>query len=200
MATKELMNRIEEFEKEMERLTINLTEGRFGKLSFSQIWKQNEGVIFKLIELTNSIKESMFMLNPEKNRSIRETAESVLDPLNTFKMLYQKNVGLIDSKLAIENLDIAIKNGSVFVDKAKSIQINPSKTAQEILRLKEIYKSKEYLAAIGTPNKLLQEKLFNLTNSVKEMNLLFNDLGNIINTLKKQLNEIIEENKRSQFL
>ena len=70
----------------------------------------------------------------------------------------------------------------------------------EVVLQSEIYKTKEYLAAIGTPNKVLQVKLSNLANSVKEVNLTFNEFEKIIDVLKKQLNDIIEEGQRSHFL
>jgi hypothetical protein len=45
----------------------------------------------------------------------------------------------------------AIKEGSNFLDSAKEIKKNPSENILTVLRLKEVYDTKEYLSAVPVP-------------------------------------------------
>jgi hypothetical protein len=190
--------KINQFEEIIQKLTADTTNNLiFENLSYSEIWKHYETTIISLQREAKELKEFMLIFKPEKAKTIEDKINLLLQTLSKFReILSQKAVDKIDySNLSFEELRKVLVISSNLLDLAKEIKINPSKGISTIIRLKEVYDTKEYLSAIPIPE-VAYAKFINLK---KEIQILKQSSSNLEQDLKKfreLLNQVIEEISR----
>jgi len=146
--------RIEEFERVLQKVTTDITSGVvFERLPPMDLWKETEAYVTLLGDLAEGCREAMLILKPERAHVVEQRFKAVAQPLSVFKeILFQKtNDPLANSRLALEQLSRAIAGGSDFLILAKEIQESPSPTISEILMLKRVVEAMEPASAVETP-------------------------------------------------
>ncbi len=185
---------IDEFEKALQELTNDIADGTiFEDLSPTYIWRQTAALVTRLKNLSGDFKEPMLMMKPEKTSVIEKLFENSIQALNAFKeILFQETSDPdTNSKLAIEQLKKGTSECSEFLDLAKQIRDNPSPIIEEILKLREVYETKEYLATVQAP-RAFQERLNLLSENIDTLSASIVSLEKALETIKKQLSDVRE--------
>ena len=185
---------ISQFEELLQKITANITSGIVSeRLVPSDIWKKSEVDVTTLRNLAEQIKKSMLILKPEKASTIEKRSAALLQPLDKFKeMLFKKGEQASNSKMALEELRKAMIEGSSFLDLAKEIKNNPSEGIETILKLKEVYDSKEYLSAIPVPE-VTYVRFASLKNDIENLKLAVSSLEHSLSELRTNLDGVVEE-------
>jgi hypothetical protein len=157
-------------------------------------WEKIEPSILLLKELAENVKEVTLIMKPEKTAVIEQLFEATTQPLNTFKeILFQESEDpLINSRLALVDLRKAMTGGSEFLDLAKEIRDKPSPLIQDILLLKEVYATKEYLATVQAPE-TFQVRLNRLIEHMKALSTSLTSLESALDSVKECLGNFREE-------
>lgn len=186
---------ISQFEKLLQKITANMTNRvLLEKLSPEEVWKRSEGDVTSLQELTGKLKELMLTLKPEKAVNIETRALALSRPLDVFReTLFRKsNDPISDSVQALEELSRGVIEGSSFLDLSKEIKNNPSASIVEILKLKEVHDTKEYLSAIPVP-KVTYVRFRGLKKDIENLRLSISNLERSFEELKHNLSKIMED-------
>jgi uncharacterized coiled-coil protein SlyX len=163
------------------------------RLSTSEIKERFESDVTSLGSLAEQLKQFMLILKPEKAPTIKKRAVALLQSLGNFKeMLARKPEDLPNSKLALEELRRAVTEGSNLLDLAKEIKIAPSETIATVLKLKEIYDTKEYLSAIPVPE-AVHVRFTSLKKDIEKLKLSMSSLERSVSELRGNLDHIVEE-------
>ncbi len=183
-----------QFEEMLQKITTKITSGIISeRLAPSEIWKESEEDVTTLRNLTEQIKKSMLTMKPENSPTIEKRAAAVLGPLSKFKeTLFKKGEQMLNSKEALEELRGVVIEGSSFLDLAKEIKNNPSEVIMTILKLKEVYDSKEYLSAIPVPE-VTYIRLASLKNDIEKLKITISGLERSLSELRTNLNNVVEE-------
>jgi hypothetical protein len=136
-------------------------------------------------------------MKPEKNPVIKQFFKATIQPLNVFKeVLFRKTPDpLANSKLALEALRKAMNGGNNFLDLAKNIRDNPSPIIQEILKLREVYETKEYLGTVQAPG-AFQIRLNNLIDYVEVLSASLSNLEKALDAVKECINNFRENSQK----
>jgi len=186
---------ISRFEELLQKITSNITSGIiFEKLTPSELWEKSEADVMSLQSLAEQLKELMLVLKPERAPTIERRTKALLQPLNDFReMLFRRSDDLLaNSKLALEELRKAVMEGSNFLDLAKEIKGNPSESIAEVLKLKEVYDTKEYLSAIPVPE-AAYVRFVGLRRNMENLKLSISSIERILGELRKNLDHVAEE-------
>ncbi|MEM2969924.1 MAG: hypothetical protein QXI71_04915 [Candidatus Bathyarchaeia archaeon] len=186
--------KLSQFEEMLQKITTKITSGIISeRLAPSEIWRESEEDVTTLRNLTEQIKKSMLIMKPENSPTIEKRSVAVLGPLNKFKeTLFKKGEQSLNSKEALEELRGVVIEGSSFLDLAKEVKNNPSEGIMTILRLKEVYDSKEYLSAIPVPE-VTYIRLASLKNDIEKLKIAISGLEHSLNMLRTNLNNVVEE-------
>jgi len=160
----------------------------------SDLWNMFEADLTVLRDLAGHLKETMLFLNPEKVPTIEKCFRALTQPINAFKdILFQKSEEpLANSRLALEQLRKALVEGSDFLDFTKEMRKNPSVGISEILRLREIYKAKEYVSSVSIPE-TVYARFAGLRRNLESLKLRVSDLEQAIGELGKSIENVQEE-------
>ena len=198
MISEDFNLKINQFEEIVQKLTADTTSSViFENLSYSEIWKHYETTIISLQREAKELKEFMLILKPEKAKTIESKINLLLQTLSKFReILSQKAVDKIDSsKLSFEEIRKVIVISSNLLDLAKEIKIDPSKGISAIIRLKEVYDTKEYLSAIPIPE-VAYSKFINLKKEIQVLKQTSSNLEQDLRNFRELINQVIEEISR----
>jgi hypothetical protein len=185
---------INQFEELLQKISTNITSGTFSeRLAPSDVWKKSEADVTASRKLAEQMKKSMLVLKPEKAPTIEKRSTAFLQPLSIFKeMLTKKGEQAPNSAMAIEELRNAMTEGSSFLDLAKEVKNSPSEGIATVLKLKEVYDSKEYLSAIPVPE-VTYVRFASLKNDIENLKLTVSSLERSLNELRTNLDGVVEE-------
>jgi hypothetical protein len=107
-------------------------------------------------------------------------------------MLFKKGEQAPNSRIAFEELRKAMTEGSSFLDLAKEVKNSPSEGITTILKLKEVYDSKEYLSAIPVPE-VTYVRFASLKNDIENLKLTVSSLERSLSELRTNLDGVVEE-------
>jgi len=192
---------LSKFEELLQEISASTTSGVISeRMSPSDIWKKSEADVTTLRNLAEQIKKSMLILKPEKASTIEKLSATMLQSLSKFKeFLFQKGEQALNSKLALDELRRAMIEGSSLLDLAKEIKNNPSEGIVAILKLKEVYDSKEYLSAIPVPE-VTYVRFASLKNDIESLKLAVTNLERQLSELRTNLDSVVEEISKFRVL
>jgi len=190
-----------QFEEMLQKITSNITSGIISeRLAPSEIWKESEEDVTTLRTLGEQIKKSMLVLKPEKAATIEKRSAALLQPLSKFKeTLFKKGEQALNSKQALEELRGTVIEGSSFLDLAKEVKNSPSEGIATILKLKEVYDSKEYLSAIPVPE-VTYVRLASLKKNIEKLKLAVSGLEHSLSELRTNLDTVVKEISKYRVL
>ncbi len=198
MVFEDFASNISQFEELLQKITASMTTGLvFEKLPPVELWKRSEADVTGLQSLAGHLRELMLTLKPEKAPTIRRRTQALLQPLNSFRetLFRRSDDPLASSKLAIEELRKAVVEGSNLLELAKEIHEKPSESISAVLRLKEVYDSKEYLSAIPVPE-ATYARFAGLRKNIENLKLSVASLERALEELRKSLDSVSEEISR----
>jgi len=187
MIHQEYNQQIDEFERVLQKVAIDISSDNISEsLSPKDLWSKAETSVTIIKELAYNFKESMLIMKPEKNPVIKQLFKATIQPLTAFKeVLFRKTENpLANSKLALEQLRKSMEGGNSFLDLAKEIRDNPSPGIQEILKLREVYETKEYLGTVQAPG-AFQVRLNNLIDYVEVLSASLSNLERALDAVKE---------------
>jgi hypothetical protein len=192
---------ISKFEELLQEISASTTSGVISeRLPPSDIWKKSEADVTTLRNLAEQIKKSMLILKPEKASTIEKRSATLLQSLSKFKeLLFKKGEQVPNPKLALDELRRAMIEGSSLIDLAKEIKNNPSEGIVAILKLKEVYDSKEYLSAIPVPE-VTYVRFASLKNDIESLKLAVSNLEHQLSELRTNLDSVVEEISKFRVL
>jgi hypothetical protein len=192
---------ISKFEELLQEISASTTSGVISeRLPPSDIWKKSEADVTTLRNLAEQIKKSMLILKPEKASTIEKRSATLLQSLSKFKeLLFKKGEQVPNPKLALDELRRAMIEGSSLIDLAKEIKNNPSEGIVAILKLKEVYDSKEYLSAIPVPE-VTYVRFASLKNDIESLKLAVTNLEHQLSELRTNLDSVVEEISKFRVL
>ncbi len=192
---------ISKFEELLQEISASTTSGVISeRLSPSDIWKKSEADVTTLRNLAEQIKKSMLVLKPEKASTTEKRSATLLQSLNKFKeLLFKRGEQAPNPKLALDELRRAMIEGSSLLDLAKEIKSNPSEGIAAILKLKEVYDSKEYLSAIPVPE-VTYVRFASLKNDIESLRLSVVNLERSLSELRTNLDSVVEELSKFRVL
>jgi hypothetical protein len=192
---------ISKFEELLQEISASATSGVISeRLSPSDIWKKSEADVTTLWNLAEQIKKSMLVLKPEKASTTEKRSATLLQSLSKFKeLLFKKGEQVPNPKLALDELRRAMIEGSSLLDMAKEIKNSPSEGIAAILKLKEVYDSKEYLSAIPVPE-VTYVRFASLKNDIESLKLAVTNLERQLSELRTNLDNVVEEISKFRVL
>jgi hypothetical protein len=192
---------LSKFEELLQEISASTTSGVISeRLTPSDIWKKSEADVTTLRNLAEQIKKSMLVLKPEKASTIEKRSVTLLQSLSKFKeLLFKKGEQVPNPKLALDELRRAMIEGSSLLELAKEIKNNPSEGIVAILKLKEVYDSKEYLSAIPVPE-VTYVRFASLKNDIESLKLAVTNLERQLSELRMNLDSVVEEISKFRVL
>jgi len=192
---------LSKFEELLQEISASTTSGVISeRLTPSDIWKKSEADVTTLRNLAEQIKKSMLILKPEKASTTEKRSATLLQSLSKFKeLLFKKGEQVPNPKLALDELRRAMIEGSSLLDLAKEIKNSPSEGIVAILKLKEVYDSKEYLSAIPVPE-VTYVRFASLKNDIESLKLAVTNLERQLSELRTNLDSVVEEISKFRVL
>lgn len=185
---------ISKFEELLQEISASTTSGVISeRLPPSEIWKKSEPDVTALRSLAEQVKKSMLVLKPEKAASIEKRSATLTHSLNRFKeLLFRKGEQAPNPKLALDELRKAMTEGASLLDLAKEIKGSPSEGIAAILKLKEVYDSKEYLSAIPVPE-VTYVRFASLKTEIEGLKRSVANLERSLSELRTNLDGVVDE-------
>ncbi len=186
---------LSQFEELLQKITTSITGGIvLEKQAPAEIWKKLETDVTAFQNLAAQLSELMLILKPERAPTIKMQTQRLMQPLQSCgEILFRKSGDIIaDSKLALEELRRAVVEATDFLKLAKEIEEAPSETILSILRLKEVYDSKEFLSAIAIPE-ATHLRLRELRKVIERLGLSVSNLEKVLGELRISLNQVVNE-------
>ena len=187
--------RISEFEKLLQKMATEITSGViFERLLPMDLWRKAEESVTTLRSLTERLTESMLVLKPEMTPTIERRFRAVLQPLDEFKeILFRKSDNPMEnSRLALEQLRKAVMGASDLLQLAKGIRGDPSRGIMEVIRLKEVSKTKEYLASIPVPE-VIHLRFINLRKQLENLRFHMSNLERALGETRMHIAMVQDE-------
>jgi len=198
MIREDYSQQIDEFERVLQSVATDIA-GRavFERLPPKELWSKAEGHVTTLKNLSEAFRETMLTLKPEKTPVIEQRLEAFSQPLNAFKeILFQETAQVAaNSRLALEQLRKAVAGGSDLLVLAKEIRDSPSQAIEAILKLREVYDAKEYLAAVRAPA-TFRTRLTKLTRHMETLEAAMKNLEKALDEVKERLSVVQEESRK----
>lgn len=132
-------DRIDEVEKTIKEMAIDITTGTFvDKLSPEQMWESMEDRVKLVGDLVNELREYLYMLKPERVPSIQRYVTGINERLSLFEETLRGDEGSTqdDSKESVEELRQALVDITEFISFCRLVKTEPSETINEILVLR----------------------------------------------------------------
>lgn len=166
----------------------------FERVKPEDLWSKAETPVTMLEDMAENFKESLLVLKPERAPEIERLFAAVNQPLTAFKeTLFQEATDPVaNTRNALEHLRKAMVSGYDFLILAKEINEHPSPAIQEILKLKEVYEAKEYIATVQVPE-TIHTRLTGLNQRVEALSSSLSNLEKVLDTVKENLNSLREE-------
>lgn len=195
MISQDYSRQIDEFERVLQEFETAISVGTISEdLPPVDLWGKAEAPVALIKDLAGNFKEAMLIMKPEKTPVIEQLFEATIQPLNAFEeALFRETTDpLAKSRLAFVQLRKAMVASSDFLNLAKEIRDEPSPIIQEILKLREVYAAKEYLAAVQAPE-AFQTRLHRLIEHIEALNASLNSLERALDEVKECLSSFREE-------
>jgi len=198
MMLTELDREIMDFADVLHEIATNITgKALYERLPPAQLWKKAEVPVTRLLKLTESLRDKMLTLKPEKKHSIEQRCNAITNPLESFKEIILRNAEPQEStKLALEQLRSVVLSGSDLLSLAKEIRNAISPAINEILKLREIYVAKDYISSVQVPDALKVR----LTNLIEQVNALETAVMGLENALKRVKGRVVKLQKEAMRL
>lgn len=195
MFHKDYGQRINRFETTLGQVASAIPrDAIFERVKPEDLWSKAETHVTMLQDLAENFKETLSVLKPEKSPEIERLFAAVNQPLTAFKeTLFQETTDPVANiRTALEHLRKAMVGGYDFLILAKEINEHPSPAIQEILKLKEVYDAKEYIATVQVPE-TIQTRLTGLNQRVEALSVSLSNLEKALDTVKENLDSLREE-------
>lgn len=167
-------------------------------VSPSKLLADSENYINALKNVAEEIKDAMLILKPERAPSIRRAFRNFTQSINNFvKVLKETEETRGSSRLSLEHLKVAVKQGQDLVGLAREIIKDPSKSITEILRLKEISETKDYILRVSVPESI-HMRLEYLKRSLESFKVHVSGLDQSARDLLKHIDKVREEISKFQ--
>jgi len=157
MIREEFSKLSKEFEETLQHLATDITAGvLFERLPPMDLWKKAEVSVTRLKDLTESCKDFMLILKPERAVTIEQKFGVVVQGLTNFReILFQNSAEpLANSRLAFEQLRGAVMDASDFLLLVRDVRDNPSPVIVEVLRLREVLEAGGTVVTIEAPESI----------------------------------------------
>lgn len=165
----------------------------------SKLLSDSEKYVNIAKKTAEEMKELMLLLKPEREPSIRRAVWEFTQPINnyieTLKNLPEQARNA--TKQSLEYLRMAVARGQELVSLAKDIAKSPSKGIVEVLRLKEVSESKEYLSKVSVPE-AVYVRLEYLKSALEDLKAYISSLERTSKDLLRHIDKIKEEISRFQ--
>lgn len=160
----------------------------------ADLWAKSETSINSIKDTAKNMRDAMLILKPERASSIKRRFRAFIQPIENFvetlKELPERDQSA--SKQALNHLRNAIKESQYFIELAKEIAQNPSESILEVLRLREVYRAKEYISRVSVPE-TVYARLEHLKVSMNTLKLRVSSLEEAIKELLRQMDRVQEE-------
>lgn len=164
----------------------------------SKLLADSEGYLSSLKGTADEVKNILLVIKPERAPSINKAFKELMQPINAFiRALKEAGETQVASKQLLEHLRSVVKSGQGFVELAREIANNPSKGIMEVLRLREISETKNYISRIHLPE-VVQMRLEYLKRSLESFKMHVSRLEESARDLLKYIDWIEEEISRLQ--
>lgn len=191
---KDLESKIVHLEDLIQKISSEiLANVTYEKLPPAELWARSEELISAVRKLAEEIRDKMLLLRPERTPTIRRKFRAFLQPLNSFKETLQNPADPYGaSKQALEHLRTAVTESQEFIEIARDILEKPSEGILELLKLREVYETKDYISRVSVPE-TVYVKLEHLKRSMETLRLRISSLEQAIKDLLKQMDRFQEE-------
>ena len=189
---------IEKYEEALQKVEDDILSRAFSKsLPPTELLGKTKDLIALIKDLTRNFRETMLIIKPEKTPIITQLFNDIIKPLNTYEeFLLQKTND--NSSQALKQLGKAMLQSTNFLKLAKQIRDEPSPSIQKILKLREVYEAKEYLASVQMP-KAFQAKLNHLNENIEMFSTSLTNLEKALNVMKTYLRNLQNKNQPSEI-
>jgi len=150
---KNLESKISYLEDLLERISRNiLANVLYEEAPPSKLLADSENYIENIKMTSEEIRDLMFILKPERAPSIRRVFKEFIQPINSFvDSLKESEQAQSSLKISFEYLRKALAQSQSFINLAKDVAREPSRSIAEVLRLKEISDAKNYISKVYVP-------------------------------------------------
>ncbi|MEM1716304.1 MAG: hypothetical protein QXN24_01625 [Candidatus Bathyarchaeia archaeon] len=164
----------------------------------SKLLADSESYLNTLKNIAEEIKDILLILSPERTPSIKREFRGFMHPVNVFIKALKETEGTgVSSKDTLEHLKTAIRQGQGFLELAKDVAKNPSKSISEVLRLKEMSETKDYISRIYVPEAVYL-RLEYFRRSLESFKAHVSSLERSARELLKYISKIEEEISKLQ--
>jgi len=201
MMLTELDRDIMDFADVLHEIAMNITgKALYERLPPERLWEKAEAPVTRLIKLTESLRDKMLTLKPERKYTIEQKCSIVANPLASFQEIIQRKTAdpQETTKVALEQLRAAILSGSDLVNLAKEVRNDISPAINEILKLREILVAKDYISSVQIPDSL-KIRLTNLIEQTNSLETAVIGLENAVKRVKGRLALLQKEAMRLRF-
>jgi len=184
-------DRIDEVEKTIKEMAIDITTGTFvDKLSPEQMWESMEDRVKLVGDLVNELREYLYMLKPERVPSIQRYVTGINERLSLFEEALRGDEGSTqdDSKESVEELRQVLVDITEFISFCRLVKTEPSETINEILVLRANQ-------ATDAPP-MTQEKMRRLGDLVREAKASTEESTELLTKMGGQLEAVKAEYER----
>ena len=189
---------IDKYEEALQKVENDILSRAFSKsLPPTELLGKTKDLIAIIKDLTRNFKETMLIIKPEKTPIITQLFKDIIKPLNAYEELLLQKTNDNASK-ALKQLGKAMLQSTNFLNLAKQIRDEPSPVIQEILKLREVYEAKEYLASVQIP-KAFQAKLNHLNEHIEMFSTSLTNLEKALNVMKTYLRNFQNKNLPSEI-
>jgi len=200
LTIKDLESKINYLESLLEGVSSNILANiSYERASPEDLWSKSETDINAIRRTAEEIRDIMLLLKPEKAPSIRRAFKGFIQPINIFIEILRKPSEQVQdaSKQALDHLRRAVAESQEFINAAKDVVKNPSESILEILKLKEIYETKEYISKVSVPETVFA-RLEHFKRGMETLKLRILNLEQVVQELLKQMDKLQEEISRFQ--
>jgi len=180
------------FENAINQVAMDITSGTLiERLQPQELWRRAEKRIAALGSIGANLKEMALTLKPEVAPTIERHHGTMMQRLSTFRdILLQKTTEpLTNSRLALEQLRLALVEASDFLVLVKDAQNNPSPAMKEISLLRNKTTAIQNLAE-------LEAKVGDLTKSIHDLERVKAELEQKVETIKMERDASAQEAKK----
>lgn len=184
-------DRIDEVEKTIKEMAIDITTGTFvDKLSPEQMWESMENRVKLVGDLVNELREYLYMLKPERVPSIQRYVTGINERLSLFEEALRSDEGSTqdDSKESVEELRQVLVDITEFISFCRLVKTEPSETINEILVLRANQ-------ATDAPP-MTQEKMRRLGDLVRDAQASTEESTELLTKMGGQLDAVKAEYER----
>lgn len=197
---KDLESKISYLEYLLQNISSSILANVFyEKAPPSRLLADSESYVDLVKKTADEMKDLMLLLKPERAPSIKRAIREFIQPINsyieTLKNPPEQTPKI--TKQSLEYLRSAMAQSQELINLARDIARNPSSGIVEILRLKEISETKEYLSRVSVPE-VIYVRLEHLKKSLSDLKASISSFERSAQELLKCVSRLEEEISRFQ--